>query len=388
MPARSWHFTTSPNSERARHDRLWVSPHPKSVFVRMESFVLEIKFEPVEMQLRLQLLGTNMQPFPRVLLLHLQHVYCFLAGALGRTPAPGLKGVSVGLFCVISVAFALIGRTPTIAAEAQANRMIIEYVPPTNPAHQALYQRLMERRVLEKLQEVFSPFQLPVELKLRTVGCDGVSNAWYQKPAPGSSSPPTVSVCYEYIAEIQQSMPPETTPAGITPMNAMLGQFFYVFAHEMGHAVFDVLGVPVMGREEDAADNFATYLMLRFGDEEARALITGAAYSYNKYVQGSQVTVPLAAFSDAHSAPAQRFYNLLCTAYGSDQARYGDFVEKEYLPKSRAGSCMREFNTTAFAFRELISPHVDKELAKQVLGKNWIPESKGLDAGTGGRALQ
>jgi hypothetical protein len=285
--------------------------------------------------------------------------------------------VSVGLFCVISVAFDLIGRTPAIAAEAQANRMIVEYVPPTNPAHQALYQRLMERRVLEKLQEVFSPFRLPVELKLRTVGCDGVSNAWYQKPAPGSSSPPTVSVCYEYIAEIQRSLPPETTPAGITPMNAMLGQFFYVFAHEMGHAVFDVLGVPVFGREEDAADNFATYIMLRFGDEESRALITGAAYSYRKYVQGSQVTVPLAAFSDAHSAPAQRFYNLLCTAYGSDPTRYGDFVENDYLPKSRAGSCKREYNTTAFAFRELISAHVDKELAKQVLGKNWLPEIKG-----------
>jgi Putative metallopeptidase len=99
-----------------------------------------------------------------------------------------------------------------------------------------------------------------VELKLRTVGCDGVSNAWYQKPAPGSSNPPSVNVCYEYIAEIQQSMPPGTMPAGINPMNAMMGQFFYVFAHETGHAMFDVLGVPVMGREEDAADNFATYL--------------------------------------------------------------------------------------------------------------------------------
>src|SRR5262245_38056277 len=116
--------------------------------------------------------------------------------------------------------------------------------------------------------------------------------------------------------------------AGISLMDAMVGQFCDVFAHEMGRAMFDVLGVPVMGREEDAADNFATYLMLRFGDEESRALIIGAAYSYNKYVQGSQVTVPLAAFSDAHSAPAQRFYNLLCTAYGSDPTRYGDFVEK------------------------------------------------------------
>ena len=39
--------------------------------------------------------------------------------------------------------------------------------------------------------------------------------------------------------------------------------------------MFDMLGVPVMGREEDAADNFATYLMLRFGDEGTRFLITG-----------------------------------------------------------------------------------------------------------------
>jgi putative metallopeptidase DUF4344 len=330
-------------------------------------------------------MGTDVQLFLRSL-----HNQCqrLLTVSPLAAPALNLRGPRTAFLSAITLGFILIIATTTIAAEAQTNRTVVEYVPPTNPAHQALYQRLMERRTLEKLQELFSPFRLPVELKLRTVGCDGVSNAWYQKPAPGSSSLPSVNVCYEYLAEIQQSMPPGTTPAGITPMNAMMGQCFYVFAHEMGHAMFDVLGVPVMGREEDAADNFATYLMLRFGDEEARALITGAAYSYNKYVQGSQVTVPLAAFSDAHSAPAQRFYNLLCTAYGSDQARYGDFVEKEYLPKSRAGSCMREFNTTAFAFRELISPHVDKELAKQVLGKNWIPESKGLDAGTGGRALQ
>jgi len=312
--------------------------------------------------------------FPRLLYRQRQR---FFNVAPAPVPALNLKAWRTWLSSAITVAFVLLVPTATIAVEAQANRMVVEYVPPTNPAHQALYQRLMERRVLEKLQEVFSPFRLPTQLKLRTVGCDGVSNAWYQKPAPGSSDLPAVNVCYEYIAEIQKSMPPDTTAAGINPMDAMVGQFFYVFAHEMGHAMFDVLGVPIFGREEDAADNFATYLMLRFGDPESRALITGAAYSYKNYVQGSQVTVPLAAFSDAHSAPAQRFYNLLCTAYGSDPTRYGDFVEKGYLPKSRVGSCAREYNTTAFAFRETIAPHVDKELAKQVLGKNWIPDSQG-----------
>jgi hypothetical protein len=44
----------------------------------------------------------------------------------------------------MTVAFVLAVPTTTIAAEAQANRMTVEYVAPTNPAHQKLYQRLME----------------------------------------------------------------------------------------------------------------------------------------------------------------------------------------------------------------------------------------------------
>ena len=51
-------------------------------------------------------------------------------------------------------------------------------------------------------------------------------------------------------------------------------------------------------------------------------LIVGSAYSYRRYVQNSEVSAPLVAFSDAHSAPAQRYFNLLCLAYGSDTAMY------------------------------------------------------------------
>src|SRR5262245_47853650 len=103
------------------------------------------------------------------------------------------------------------------------------------------------------------------------------------------------SITFIRNAEIHQSLPPGTTPVGVTPIDAMVGQFFCVFAHAKGHATFDVLGIPVFGRGEDAADDFATNIMLRFGDQEARALITAAAYPYKKYVQGSQVTVEVAA---------------------------------------------------------------------------------------------
>jgi Putative metallopeptidase len=255
------------------------------------------------------------------------------------------------------------------AAEASINRILVEYVPPTNPQHQTLYQMLKERRALEKLQEVFSPFRLPTDLTLRSIGCDGVSNAWYHRP--------DVSVCYEYLEEIRQSMPKETTAAGVTPADAVMGQFFYVYAHEMGHAMFDVLKVPIFGDAENAADHFAGYLMLQFGKEQARGLIMGAAYSYKKYLQSSEVTAPLVAFSDVHAAPAQRFYNLICLAYGADPVLFAEAVDKDYLPKARARGCKDEYEQVAFAFRDVIHPHIDEQLAKKVLDKTWLPEMKG-----------
>jgi hypothetical protein len=283
-----------------------------------------------------------------------------------RQPGPMSVTKAVLRLAVASCCVLLVGAPAAPAiADVQSNRIHVEYVPPTNPLHQPVHDMLKERRALEKLKEIFSPFQLPIALALRIVGCDGVSNAWYQRP--------TVSICYEYLDEIRKHMPTEVTPAGIAPADAVVGQFFYAVAHEMGHAVFDLLDVPVFGRTEDAADQFATYIMLQFGKESARRLITGAAYSYQKYVKNPTVTVPLAAFSDAHGAPAQRFYNLLCIAYGADSALFADFVKKDYLPNDRAKGCTKEYGEVTYAFHRLIGPHLDKQLAKDVLHKAWLP---------------
>jgi hypothetical protein len=257
---------------------------------------------------------------------------------------------------------------PLTAAESKINRILVEYVPPTNPNHETLYQLLKDKHSLERLQEIFSPFRLPIDLTLRTIGCNGASNAWYHRP--------DVSVCYEYLAEIVQSMPEETTPEGVTPTDAVMGQFFYVYAHELGHAMFDILSIPIFGDEEDAADHFAGYLMLQFGKEQAQGLIKGAAYSYKKYLQSPEVTAPLVAFSDIHAAPAQRFFNLICLAYGADPVLFAEVVDKNLLPKARASNCGREHHQVAFAFQEGIRPHLDELLELKVMDKTWLPRVK------------
>jgi hypothetical protein len=270
-----------------------------------------------------------------------------------------------GLLAAVCLSLLVVSPSRAVASEAETNRIRIEYFTPNDPSYKPMMDLLKERRVLEKLKEVFSPFRLPIDLTLRTGDCGGAANAWYDSGA--------ITICYEYVQEILQGLPEDTTPDGITRSDAAIGQFFYVIAHEMGHAAFELFKVPIFGNAEDAADQFSTYIMLQFGKDQARRLITGAAYSYKKYLQNAKVTAPLVAFSDVHGAPAQRFYNLVCLAYGADPVLFADVVDKGYLPKDRASSCKREYNQVAFAFRELIDPHLDRQLAKQVLDKQWLP---------------
>jgi hypothetical protein len=254
--------------------------------------------------------------------------------------------------------------TPANAQKSKlrADRVQISYGPPTTPAHEALFRMLKERQVLEKFKEFLSPLRLPRILRLKLEGCDGVSNAWYADDA--------ITVCYEYIDDILRNAPRETTSAGVTRADAVLGPTLEVFLHEVGHAVFDYLSVPVLGREEDAADQFAAYILLQFAKDDARRLIIGTAYSY--HVDASKPTTKKNPFADEHGLPAQRFYNVLCMAFGADSKLFADLVEKDYLPKERAEGCEGEYEQVTLAMTKLIRPYIDQVRAKRVRDKRWL----------------
>ena len=154
--------------------------------------------------------------------------------------------------------------TTAQTAPAQAGRMSVSYVPPKNPAHQPIYEQLKEIRFLEKVQEFLSRVRLPRTLLVKLEGCDGDANASYDKDI--------IVVCYEYIDELWKTVPEETIEAGVTQADALVGPLFDTTLHEFAHAMFDMLGVPVLGREEDAADQVSAYMMLHLGKAEARRL--------------------------------------------------------------------------------------------------------------------
>jgi hypothetical protein len=257
--------------------------------------------------------------------------------------------------------------TTAQAAPAPAGRVSVSYVPPKNPAHQLIYQQLQELRFLENLQEFLSPVRLPRMLSVKVEGCDDDANAWYENNE--------IIVCYEYVDQLWKTMPAETTAAGVAPVDALVGPLFDTCLHEFAHAIFDMLRVPVFGREEDAADQVSAYIMLHLGKAEARRLIGGVAYAYKTEVDAATAPLGMTQFADVHGTPAQRYYDVLCIAYGADAQLFGDFVEKGYLPKERAEDCKDEYRQVAYAYEQLIGPYMDPNLAKEVFDKSWLPDS-------------
>ena len=251
----------------------------------------------------------------------------------------------------------------------------IEYEEPKDAGLKEIYDLVKARRGLETFRELLSPFRLPEDLYIKAVGCDGVPNAYFFREKNDQA---TIRICYEYLKEVKDKLPKEATKDGIEPQDALQGQLLFALMHEFGHAAFDLFQVPVFGRQEDAADQFATYIMLQFGGEKAHRLIKGAAYSYNGFIKDlkdkPQVTVPLGAFSSDHGAPEQRFYNLVCIAYGWDPQIFSMVIEKGYLPEHRGKVCKYEYSNLRFAFRKMITPHIDMAKAREVIDKSFLPE--------------
>ena len=250
-------------------------------------------------------------------------------------------------------------------AEDRPDQIVIRYAPVTEPQLQPIAEYVKKAHALEKAQILLKPLRLPRPLKIEMRGCQGEINSWCEDDV--------VTICYEFLDDIWKHAPRETTPAGVAPIDAVVGPYVDVVFHEVGHAIFDYLAIPLFGREEDAADEISVYLTLKFPKADAHRLILGNAYQYRSDLVGHKLPLSLEKFANEHELGAQRFFNVLCLAYGYDPKLFGDVLKKGYLPAERADDCEDEYKQLNYAFDKLIRPHIDQQLAKQIYEAAWLP---------------
>ncbi|MFE1598778.1 DUF4344 domain-containing metallopeptidase [Methylobacterium sp. ID0610] len=252
--------------------------------------------------------------------------------------AAGLAAVLASILCT----------APGWAEGARESRIRIAYERPRDAQASEIHRALKARRLLEGVRAIVGGVRLPRSLTLRLGACAGEANAWY---APENR---TVTVCYEYIQDLRQRAPPDA-PGGAR-QDAIVGPIVQVFLHETGHALFDLLAVPLLGREEDAADQFAALVLLQLPPAQARRVIDGSTHLFRSRAADEGIDEEMLA--DDHGLPLQRLYNLLCLAYGADRRAFAYLVDGGSLPRMRAQNCEAEYDQAAFAMGRLFRGHL------------------------------
>lgn len=116
------------------------------------------------------------------------------------------------------------------------------------------------------------------------------------------------------------------------------------FYHEMAHALIDVMNLPVLGQEEDAADVFSMLMVQRlFPKGQAMAINKGAANGFSISAIKRRATGHEWDWADEHGPDMQRYYNLVCLIFGADTKQRADFASEMALPEHRAKKCAAEF---------------------------------------------
>ena len=266
-------------------------------------------------------------------------------------------GVSAIAGTAIAAVLSFAAPAPTHAqADPPDSQYQIRYLYPETPALKPAEALVKEYRILERVRGTLRRVELPGPLLLRFGECKD-ENAWYDPREH------TVTFCYELVAHIQR-ITPKRAQAGVEPQEVIVGSVVFSLLHEIGHAFIDMLDLPVLGREEDAADQIAAYILLQLDKPLPRKLVGGAAWMWD--YEARRAKPDRGDFADVHSLSVQRFFNLLCLAYGSDPGTFAFLVEKRYLPSERAESCGFEYKRVAFAAQKLLMGRVDREMLEAV----------------------
>lgn len=128
-----------------------------------------------------------------------------------------------------------------------------------------------------------------------------------------------------------------------------LDTVLHTLLHEAGHAYIADKSIPILGKEEDAVDNFAALMMIEYVENGADAAISAAdMFAFesedkpDKYAFGEYI--------DEHSFDLQRYFSTLCLVYGSDPKQHKDLldeVENDFLA-DRKDFCVFQYQNIGY----------------------------------------
>ncbi len=192
-------------------------------------------------------------------------------------------------------------------------------------------------------------FELPNPLLVK--GVNGIGGGPFYNPEDNS-----ITLPYGFAALIFKVESESNAGESEYELGERIGAInSFIFAHEFGHALIANYELPVLGKEEDAADAISTVLLLSVPNG---AQYAASAAAFWADFSGRQEPPAVAEFADQHSLDLQRAFDILCWTAGSSQVSYEEVGELEALPTSRLETCPGEYEQLATSFKAEVDPHL------------------------------
>jgi putative metallopeptidase DUF4344 len=154
----------------------------------------------------------------------------------------------------------------------------------------------------------------------------------------------------------------------------VVGNMLFALLHEMGHALIQEMGLPVLGREEDAADAFAVIALLRVGTDVSHNVLVQAARGWFLSDARNQKEGLALAFYDEHGLDRQRAYQIVCLMVGSDPEKFSDLADQVKMPEDRQGTCQGDYSNASWSWELVLKPHLRApDQPKQKVSVNYGP---------------
>lgn len=144
-----------------------------------------------------------------------------------------------------------------------------------------------------------------------------------------------------------------------------------IMLHESAHALIGLLDLPLVGPEEDVADEFAAMVTIagaqrsELGHRNALALVDTSFTFWNLFKQNAAMNIgSLQVFDstnledyDSHSPDIRRAFHTLCLLYGAFPERYGMVPERVGMTPGDAAHCVDDYQRKARAWERILAPH-------------------------------
>lgn len=143
-------------------------------------------------------------------------------------------------------------------------------------------------------------------------------------------------------------------------MDFAMHDVVYTTFHEVGHMFVSEFELPVLGKEEDAADALAAVQLLGPDADEdwGNALISAADEWYFSAVKNTGSGVEELSYYDDHALDIERAYAMVCMMVGADPEWFGDVAKAYDMEPDRQEACQGVYEQAARSWTSLLEPHL------------------------------